>query len=51
MTARRDEAKRIKEEYRLDRDSGQESNADAARNDDDAATKPAKKPWWKFWGS
>lgn len=41
MRARRDERKEIQEEYRSDREPGQEG--------DKAEGKGAKKPWYKFW--
>jgi colicin import membrane protein len=52
MGARRDEGKAIKEQYRDDREAGQEG---ANLDDDEAETageqqKKAKKPWWKLWG-
>lgn len=52
MRERRDERTQIKEEYRGDRENGQEG-ADLDRDDEalmDEQQKKAKKPWWKFWG-
>lgn len=52
MRERRDERKQIKEEYRGDRENGQEG-ADLDSDDEslaDEEQKKAKKPWWKFWG-
>lgn len=42
MRTRRDERKAIQEEYRGEREPGQERQ-------DEQDGKPAKKPWWKFW--
>ena len=42
MRDRSDERKQIQEDYRSDREPGQES----AKGDDG---KPEKKPWYKFW--
>jgi hypothetical protein len=53
MRERRDERKAIKEDYRADRQPGQESNNDrgrANRADGEKSEAPAdKKPWYKFW--
>lgn len=52
MRERRDERTQIKEEYRGNRENGQEG-ADLDRDDEalmDEQQKKAKKPWWKFWG-
>lgn len=42
MRQRRDERKAIKDEYRADREPGQEGRGKEGGE-------PAKKPWWKFW--
>jgi hypothetical protein len=43
MQARKDERQSIKEDYRANREPGQEGTKGEG--------KPAKKPWWQFWGS
>lgn len=48
MRNRRDERKQIKEEYRADREAGQE-RADPSETGGADGSKKAKKPWWKFW--
>ncbi len=45
MRARQQERQAIKEEYRANREPGQEG--ELARSGE----KPVKKPWWKFWGA
>ena len=50
MRNRRDERKQIKEEYRADREPGQERATPSDESPDgESAAKKAKKPWWKFW--
>lgn len=52
MRERRDEGKAIKEEYRSNREPGQEGIGPDADTEDaaDEQKQKAKKPWWKFWG-
>ena len=42
MQARKDERQAIQEDYRANREPGQEGSKGEG--------KPAKKSWWKFWG-
>ena len=52
MLERRDERKAIQEEYRADREPGQEG-ADRDQDKDGIGEQQkakAKKPWWRFWG-
>lgn len=50
MRNRRDERKQIKEEYRADREPGQERATPSEDSPDgESAAKKPKKPWWKFW--
>ncbi len=48
MRARREERKTIKEEYRANREPGQEGRSNRPA-DGEAPQKKAKKPWYKFW--
>ena len=52
MRARRDERKRIKEEYDATGAKSRDEVEPALESDDDEApmAKKDKKPWWKFWG-
>jgi len=52
MRDRSETRKSMQEEYRSDREPGQEGGAAAEQNDDTAQEQQqkAKKPWWKFWG-
>ena len=52
MRDRRDESKAIKEEYKSNREPGQEgANRDSdSENVADEQKAKAKKPWWKLWG-
>lgn len=52
MRARRDERKTVQEEYRADREPGQEgaNSEEAGKDVDEGQKEKAKKPWWKFWG-
>lgn len=52
MRARRDERKQIKDEYKEEREAGQEGvdlEIDSEERTKEQQEK-AKKPWWKFWG-